>query len=303
MPARIDQVDIFTRQRIFRALRRKARRRLPRPPRWMYPVTPERQYVAALLRVVAQMREVVEREMVPIIDSVLRQATINIPTSDAWDDDVEQASNRVGQGFSVALSAVAPAAALAAQAVDAYNAGQFAKVTKRVFGDPVRGPEAFTDDTLRAFVKQNVALVQKLADDTRADIERLVFDAHRRQITSVELKKQLLSTTLPEGVFRKVKTRAALIARDQVGKLNGQITQYRQNSIGVTRYIWRTAMDERVRGRPGGMYPNAIPSHWAREGKTYSWNKPPEGGHPGEAINCRCYAEAILEDVLEGFEF
>jgi len=46
------------------------------------------------------------------------------------------------------------------------------------------------------------------------------------------------------------------------------------------QYIWRTAGDGKVRG-----------SHADRDGKTFSWDNPPAGGHPGEAPNCRCTAE------------
>ena len=45
-------------------------------------------------------------------------------------------------------------------------------------------------------------------------------------------------------------------------------------------YIWRTAGDSKVRS-----------SHAERNGETFSWDAPPEGGHPGEAPNCRCRAE------------
>jgi len=64
-------------------------------------------------------------------------------------------------------------------------------------------------------------------------------------------------------------------------------------------YIWRTVGDEKVRG-----------SHAARNGKVFQWAKPPEGGHPGEDHNCRCWAEPVapiyhpwiqhLEDVRAG---
>ena len=46
------------------------------------------------------------------------------------------------------------------------------------------------------------------------------------------------------------------------------------------QYIWRTQDDGKVR-----------PSHAGRNGKTFSWDDPPDGGHPGEAPNCRCSAE------------
>ncbi len=48
------------------------------------------------------------------------------------------------------------------------------------------------------------------------------------------------------------------------------------------KYIWRTRGDSKVRSE-----------HADRDGKTYSWNDPPEGGHPGEAPNCRCRAEEV----------
>lgn len=48
------------------------------------------------------------------------------------------------------------------------------------------------------------------------------------------------------------------------------------------QYIWRTVKDSDVR-----------PAHAAREGQIFSWTNPPEGGHPGEDYNCRCWAEPV----------
>ncbi len=45
-------------------------------------------------------------------------------------------------------------------------------------------------------------------------------------------------------------------------------------------YIWRTKKDDKVRG-----------AHAEREGEIFNWHVPPEGGHPGEDYNCRCWAE------------
>ncbi len=50
-------------------------------------------------------------------------------------------------------------------------------------------------------------------------------------------------------------------------------------------YIWRTVGDGRVRS-----------SHAERNGKVFSWEDPPEDGHPGEAYNCRCWAEDIEKE-------
>lgn len=48
------------------------------------------------------------------------------------------------------------------------------------------------------------------------------------------------------------------------------------------QYIWHTEQDSDVRSR-----------HAIREGKTFSWENPPVGGHPGEDFGCRCWAENV----------
>ncbi len=50
----------------------------------------------------------------------------------------------------------------------------------------------------------------------------------------------------------------------------------------TTHYIWRTREDDKVRG-----------SHAANNGKIFSWDSPPETGHPGEEYGCRCWAEPV----------
>lgn len=45
-------------------------------------------------------------------------------------------------------------------------------------------------------------------------------------------------------------------------------------------YIWRTQGDDKVR-----------PEHAANAGMIFAWDNPPSTGHPGEAVNCRCWAE------------
>ena len=78
--------------------------------------------------------------------------------------------------------------------------------------------------------------------------------------------------------------RAKLIARDQTAKLNSSLTQAQHESLGVTHYRWSTSKDERVRE-----------SHAENEGQVFSWDDPPETGHPGFEINCRCVAIPVFD--------
>ena len=53
----------------------------------------------------------------------------------------------------------------------------------------------------------------------------------------------------------------------------------------MTKYIWHIQEDDKVR-----------PWHASRDGKVFDSNKPPKGGNPGDAPNCRCWAEPIEEE-------
>src|SRR6185436_18478971 len=84
-------------------------------------------------------------------------------------------------------------------------------------------------------------------------------------------------------------SKAKMLARDQVGKFNGELTRVRQGRLGVKSFIWRTSQDERVRD-----------SHEEKEGETYEWENPPvDTGIPGADYQCRCTAEPVIEDLAE----
>lgn len=110
-----------------------------------------------------------------------------------------------------------------------------------------------------------------------------------------------LAATL-ESRFGFAQRQSKFVARDQLGKLNGQVNAARQQELGVTRFTWRCQDDERVRGRPDGKYPDANPSHWDRNGEVYSYDDPPEDGLPGEPINCRCWADPLFDDILDDLD-
>ncbi|WP_363317622.1 phage minor head protein [uncultured Aliiroseovarius sp.] len=66
----------------------------------------------------------------------------------------------------------------------------------------------------------------------------------------------------------------------------GLINQLRQDDLGIEQYIWRSQDDAKVRD-----------GHAAYDDRVFRWDNPPEGGHPGTAHNCRCYAEPVLPGV------
>lgn len=174
-----------------------------------------------------------------------------------------------------------------------HNQEQLGRQIKAALGVDVFASDRKLGAIVDGFVSENVALIKNIPDKIASDIGL----ATTRAITSGTLHGDL-AVEITERIGMGI-TRAKLVARDQVGKLYGQINMARQRELGVDRYTWRTVQDRRVRGTPGGAFPNAVPSHYHRNGVEFSWSKPPAGGHPGEAILCRCWAEPDFSTILD----
>ncbi|MGJ8515095.1 phage minor head protein [Carnimonas bestiolae] len=157
---------------------------------------------------------------------------------------------------------------------------------------------------LDAAVMENVGLIRSLSEDYFGDIERLVMEAVRTGQTSTQLRKNIVERT---GASE---SRAKLIARDQLAKVNSDISRKRAQQIGATRFKWMTAQDQRVSGNPAGRYPNASIKCYEiakqdigmgagvyslNDGARYNGES---GLFPGRAhINCRCVQRVLIPGV------
>lgn len=178
-----------------------------------------------------------------------------------------------------------------ADAIFGANERNLGQAIERAIGVNVALPSSDINNALDAWVVENVSYITKLQDDYLTSIQGVVSKGFQSGLSYSEIAKGIAERT---GI---IKRRANLIARDQVGSLNSQVTQQRNEELGIDEYVWRTVGDERVRGNPSGRYPKANPSHYDRDGKTYSW-KDGAGAkdkHPGVGIQCRCYAESIVK--------
>lgn len=134
------------------------------------------------------------------------------------------------------------------------------------------------------WVTENVQLVSNMNTQQAGKLETLFLRSLRDGSRSAQVAGEV-STILGESV-----NRARLIARDQIGKLDGQLSMHKQVSAGIDSYVWRGALDARER-----------PSHVAREGVSFEWAKPPPDGHPGQPVQCRCNPEPDLSYLGEEF--
>jgi len=146
---------------------------------------------------------------------------------------------------------------------------------------------------INALVLETAQWVKKLRDETLEGFTANSLRAMSHGSSLEEIMQQF------DGLVEKRKNHARMVARSQIGNFNSVTTKIRAQNLGITRARWVTAHDERVRGRPGGKYPNAKPNHWELHGKEFDLDegvKTNTGKYllPGVDYQCRCDYELII---------
>lgn len=116
------------------------------------------------------------------------------------------------------------------------------------------------------------------------DMREIVYEGYRNGRPTTAILKEIQRT------YSTNKKHARLIARDQMAKLNADLTQRQQTDAGVEEYEWSDSRDSRVRTR-----------HRHLNGKTFRWDDPPvvdtktgRRCHPGQDFQCRCIALPVF---------
>ncbi len=170
--------------------------------------------------------------------------------------------------------------------VNTWNDKEWQKQLRAAFGVNIVQREPFITPALNSFTRENVSLIKKMDTDMLDSIEGVMQRGFRDGKSSINIAKDI------EQRVDVTRSKARFIARDQVGKLNGQLTGLRQNNLGIKTYIWRTSEDERVRT-----------THKSKNNNKYRWDTPPATtGHPGADFQCRCYAEPDFQSVFQELE-
>lgn len=270
-------------------------KRLPKPLKPIFPHTAERQYVKDLFAYVRRGRELTRQLLLPSLGQIIHEVRPALPQSARADDAIDDLAevllrirNTLDRDFTDAdLQLIADRMGTSVDQVARANAR---RLYDQYGNYGLNLTIGFNSNATRAMlnvkVKENVQLIKTMADRHFAALQSNVLTA----ITQGKRVEEIESVI--EERFASMESNAELIARDQVGKLNGQLTEMTQTEMGLTRYRWRGVGDERERE-----------SHRALEGETFSWADPPvvdgESVNPGIAIQCRCYAEPVIEDLLD----
>ena len=157
------------------------------------------------------------------------------------------------------------------------------------------------NDMKSSWAEDNYTLITSNAKNYVSKINTLTEQAIVNGLSSKKLSEEIMKAT-----DNLSKAHCKLLARDQIGKLTGQINQAQMEELGLDLYVWSTAMDDRVRE-----------SHAAMEGLLCRWDNAsvcsydngktwvPRPGvmlHPGQDIQCRCMGLAYYPELIAEVE-
>lgn len=145
----------------------------------------------------------------------------------------------------------------------------------------------FYRQQIQLWIDENVALIKSIQSEAFTDMQNIVSTGFTSGKTVTSIVKDIQHT------YGNSRSSARLLARDQLAKLNGEITKQQQLDAGVTEYIWSDSGDGKVRE-----------GHKRLNGKRCRWDDPPivtEPGkpvrrcHPGQDYLCRCVALPVFD--------
>jgi len=262
-------------------------------PKWFFPRSAQIFYNTQLQDHISKIIEIYERIILPKLPSIEAERNrvtpeLSRPDSrkDAFSDEIELIHGRFELEAENKKFDEAAIIALIFLSADNFNLKQWIKIQQAGLGVSFVAPELWKSDLAKGFLSENIQLIKNMDATMISQIKQKLHRGFRAGLSWEEIAKDIQDT------FRITKNRAKLIARDQIGKLNGDLTRLRQTGIGVKNYFWRTQLDDRVRD----------PKHTSKEGRKFSWKKAPaDTGHPGHDIRCRCWAEPDFSPILETF--
>lgn len=164
--------------------------------------------------------------------------------------------------------------------------------------DKLKGLNILEDEGLQELIaseiKNNVELIKSVPEKYFEHIQKSIHQGFEKGQSTMQIAREIQAVS---GVTER---RAELIARDQLGTVYAEVTQQRQENLGIKRFKWQTVHDERVRD-----------SHRAIDGRIFNWDEGAVGYDvaeevkgllPGEDFNCRCVAAPVDEDIFELFD-
>lgn len=303
--------------RAMRALGMATRRR--RVPQQLHPVAIEAEYATAQAALVTEATRALAAGLVDLPRILLyergRRGDGGLRRHDVAGGQriralVDEAADRM---TSIATAPrIERLAAYVARRTSDHNRRQLQRQIQAGLGVDLPILDGKTHVVIDHFIAQQVAIARDVLRRVHGDVDKLVAEllaggalpiarradqlptGPRGPSPAAELAAQGARAGLTEDQIRAAleqqlqigETRARWHARDQIGKLNGQLNQVRQLDLGIEHFAWMTRRDPRVRK-----------AHRPRHAQVYRWDDPPGGEIPGGPPLCRCGSVPVFHSL------
>ncbi len=255
-----------------RSKKRKKGRKVPKID-WQVPT---RQYTRDLNELVDIIVRTVEERIFPQLAALNEQHRALLAV-DSPLDEIELAfeSIRIEYERQVTDAEKAAIAQKNGQDGQRLNKNQVERQMRAIGLDVFRDSPGL-GETMSGFNRTNTRLIKSLSTVAYERMEAVIERGFQEGKSTATIQGEL------QREFRITRNRAKLIARDQMGKLNGQLTRQRHLANGIRKSVWIDSGDERVRAQ-----------HEERDGREFDNTKGIQGEFPGGPVNCRCWASPL----------
>lgn len=247
------------------------------------------EYNAKLQRIVREIKRDVDASLMPIIrqyaPDYVADSTI-IVTRDGWADVIAGALRTLSLRWTSPIL-TSRADKIAGDFVQASLKKSERDLKKSVGIDAFSG-NAKMQEYLRASSIANAQLIKSIPGRYLEDVSATVMENMRAGMRPSYITKSLQEKY---GISER---RAKFIARDQTGKINGDLAEKQQVAAGFEYFQWIDSDDSRVRH-----WHSVIANRVTEYGKgVYRWDNLPlnEKGipiKPGQDYGCRCTSKPI----------
>lgn len=253
-----------------------------------YPKKIEAEYYQELKQIAEAMKRVVNDRLLPILQSKESEYT-----QDGVIDDLMLIFEAIRNAGSI-KSAIQISSEMVRKTDNLNRERVIQQLNQRLGVDiPLMFAREGIEPIVKANIAKNATLIKSIPEEFVKNIESIIYSGVSTGSTYKSIENQIKGVDGITTVFGKLDNRVKLIARNEVSSINGQINKTRMQNIGITKFEWVTAGDERVRD-----------SHAQLDGQVFDWNNPPtnERGEkiiPGSDFNCRCQSIAVIEPLNE----
>jgi len=261
----------------------------------------ERKYLKMLKRLVAELKNDVRENIIPL----LKTSTLDSNMTTDGVAEILAALNRLRDKFSNITGFADSTSNIIVDQIERSNKSKFFTNVKNSIGvnlEDIIAQEGL-GDIVALQKNKNVSLTKSIPQEFIKNIEVVVQNGISEGLSVKQITSQISGIKNISSVFGKLENRIKFISRNEVETINANLNKARQESVGISEYIFRTSKDERVRD-----------NHKVMEGKICRWDnatvyknnindtkwlkRSSIGGvelHPGIDFNCRCLSEGIID--------